>query len=162
MRCEFSFKAAPYFYGELGNEARIEYEKHLEKCEICRQTVSALKFSNERLRFLALEPPRCIVESVMNHARRICDQTSQNWLKYIFSDWRKALLALSFSVLVFFVFLDFGYKPHIYSWDSPIDADIESLEYAMYEEQESFLGDYMEEFSEIAEEVKTNGKGRLL
>ena len=71
-----------------------------------------------------------------------------------------------FAALMVGVFLPTDIKEVNLNWTSSIDNDLDSLEYSMYEEKDSSLGDYGEysedfEYENTEDEIETEN-GRIL
>ena len=186
MNCQYSEKILLYFYGEADEGLIKEIDAHLKNCVECRESLKVLGGVSQYLSSAKVEPDFSLTEGVVLEARRaevsikgqlrpsISGQEKTggfdfgNILEDVFVHWKKVSSALVFAVLLVGVFFNFGIKQDNFKWTSDIDSGLDNLEYAMYEENDSGLGEYGEsiedfEYENIDDEIDSiNETGRIL
>jgi Putative zinc-finger len=168
MNCKYSEKILLYFYNETDKDEAEEIKEHLLTCVECKKNLQVLKGVSNHLDNSKAQPPESLVEELIRQARK------EEAPKFNFGDiftgirnhWKLASSTLVFAALMVGVFLPSNIKEVNLSWTSNIDNDLDTLEYSMYEEKESYLGEYGA-YSEDFEYANTEDKiesenGRIL
>ncbi|MCG2726752.1 MAG: hypothetical protein L6420_10990 [Elusimicrobia bacterium] len=183
MNCEYSEKILLYFYGETDNAQSKEIKNHLKTCSECKKNLEVLSGISKYLNTVKAEPPSHLIDGIIREARennpavsfvaprfsaakywrgKLCER-----LENIFIHWKKTASALVFAALIIGIFFNFGIDKNNFKWISDIDSELDSLEYSMYEAQNSFLGGYAEsvedfEYENIDAEIESISENRRI
>ena len=170
MNCDYSEKILLYFYGETDKAQTEEIKEHLNSCEECKKNLEVLSGVSNHLDASKAAAPDYLIEDIIRRSRKeeIPGFNIGDVLKNIRNHWKVAASGLVFAALMIGVFFPFGADKANLNWTSSIDSGLDSLEYSMYEERDSFLGEYGEsgedfKYEDIDSEIESiNENGRIL
>lgn len=149
MSCEYGEKLILYLYGEADAGLKAGVEAHLPGCAACRGELEALRLAGGRLAAFSAEPRPSVLAAVMSAAR--------NARRGAFSfSWREALLSGALASVLGGVFAFTSPAGKELAWNSGLDANLDSVEYSVYQEQTDLsasAGDWDYRYSELEDDA---------
>ena len=133
MNCGYGEKIILYAYGEASADIKAGVEAHLKTCADCRGELAVLASAQGWLKAEAQGPSAAIVSAVLKQAAVV---DSPGW----WGNWREVVLAGAFASVAAagFSLSALAGSPGL-AWNSGLDAGLDSVEYALYQEQSEVM-----------------------
>jgi len=149
MSCDYAEKLILYLYGEADPGLKAGVEAHLRGCASCRGELEALRLTDDRLASFREEPRPSVLAAVMSAAR--------NARRVGFSfGWRELLLSGALASMMGGLFAVTRPAGKELAWNSGLDANLDSVEYSVYQEQTDLsasVGDWDYRYSELEDDA---------
>jgi len=144
MDCKYKEKTILYFYGELSEKENIEFKKHIENCQICREELYFLKKLSLSLNF-KVNINKQIEEKIINYSKEIIYTQRLSLIEKIYS------FAFSMAVILFFI-MPLTVEKNNYDIETQITSledKLISFKYELLDISENYEDSYTD-YSEIS------------